>query len=519
MGVVFRAEDIRLGRSVGIKLVSTDVLPDSTAAERFWREARAVSALNHPNICTIFDVGEAGGHPYLVMELLEGATLKDRIASRPVPAPDLIRWTRQIASGLDAAHAKGIVHRDIKPSNIFITSDSPAGAGASALAPGQAKILDFGLAKHGPVSSSDLSVTAVALTQAGMTLGTVNYMSPEQVRAETIDHRSDIFSLGAVLYEMITGRMAFPGGVGEAFAAILKGEPAPPDDPRLATVIRRALNKDRNERYQSAGALAVAVEDALRNADAVPAARTTWLTRRTLLYGSVATGVLAVGGVAASRLLRFAGDPSAARTLAVVLIENLTGDASLDWMDRGLSELLTAALAQSNAVAVLSTERVRSASAHRFGGARTVSADQAHDVAAEARADVFASGSLFKIGSGFRLNLRAQETTTGRLLYAGAVEGLIRARSSLRANDSYLSRTRASSRRWRCGSMNESKKPPSFWTRQSWRRPKIRNCAEAWRYQPRCWGAIVRASRPRTSPSASTRTRRTPICSGRTSTT
>jgi len=423
MGVVFRAEDTRLGRRVAIKLVSAEVLPDAEAIDRFWQEARAASALHHPNICTIFDVGEVDGHPYLVMELLEGATLKHRIGGKPVSPHDMVQWGQQIASGLNAAHAKGIVHRDIKPANIFITPHDQTGAGASGLLASQAKILDFGLAKRVPWAAAESTgSTATALTQAGMTLGTVNYMSPEQVRAENIDHRSDIFSFGAVLYEMATGNMAFPGNAPEAFAGILNRDPPPVADARLAAVIDRALKKNRIERYQSAVEVATALEGVWHGGGATRPEKTTRLTRRTLLYGVGVTSVVVLAGGAALKLGLFDGGTTG-RTLAVVLIENLTGDTSLDWMDRGLCELLTAALAQSNTLPVLSTERVRSAAAHRFSGVAQLTAAQAHDVATEARADVFASGTLFKQGSGFRLNLRAQETTSGRLIYTGSLEG------------------------------------------------------------------------------------------------
>jgi eukaryotic-like serine/threonine-protein kinase len=358
MGVVYEAEDIRLGRHVALKFIPEHLAKDQRSLERFTREARAASQLNHPNICTIHDIDDNNGHPFIVMEKLEGESLKQRIHGKAIELDDLLDIAVQVADALAASHAKGIVHRDIKPANIFLTPN------------GQVKILDFGLAKlakDGSVGTSTDSSLEESLTQVGVIPGTAVYMSPEQARSEVLDARSDIFSFGVVLFEMATGKKPFTGSnVVTTLHAVMNSKPASPRSinpavpAELEAIIGKAMEKDRNQRYPNAAEMKAdlvrlkkgtdpTLRSGLRQVTGLHAVPHTFqkpsLKLRWILLGVAALLLAAVAAVGAWFLKhRMSTVEASSRTIAVLPLQNINNDAESEFLRFALADEISNAL-------------------------------------------------------------------------------------------------------------------------------------------------------------------------------
>ena len=417
MGEVYRARDPRLDRVVAIKVLPAAVSTDPDRLKRFEQEARAASALNHPNILAIFDFGTHGSEPYVVSELLDGETLRDRLAGGPLPARKATDYATQIAEGLAAAQERGIVHRDLKPENLFVTVD------------GRIKILDFGLAKLRQSEISGVSLTQAPTlaveTEAGVVMGTVGYMSPEQVRGRIADPRSDIFAFGAVLYEMLTGRRAFQGATrADTLSATLTGEPefggAHPDvSPALQRIVRRCLEKNPHERFQSARDLAFALRESStastasqRIASPAPRSRPVlWLGLLGLAAALAALFALNVGGLR-ERLLVASG-PARIQSLAVLPLENLSRDPEQEYFADGMTEELIANISQISALRVISRTSVMG-----YKGAKK----PLPEIARALNVESLIEGSILRSGERVRITVQLIEAKSDKHLWAKSYE-------------------------------------------------------------------------------------------------
>jgi len=425
MGVVYEAEDLKLGRHVALKFIPENLTGDSKSMERFTREARAASLLNHPNICTIHGIEDNHGHPFIVMEKLEGESLKQAISGHPLPTEKLLDISIQVADALTASHAKGIVHRDIKPANIFLTPS------------GQVKVLDFGLAKlvHNVGTDSDGIAADNSLTAVGVIPGTAVYMSPEQARSEEIDFRSDLFSFGVVMYEMATGKKPFSGKNSlMTLDAVLHDKPVPPGElnPKVPVemegIIGKAMEKDRRDRYQSAVQMKADLQQLKRENESGQLKSSFHPTKLRvasktfgragsrwqfwLLLGTLALLVTVLASVAAYWLKhRAVASAELQNSIAVLPLQNMSADSSLDYLRFALADELTSVLTYSRSL------EVRPSSVTR----KYVEVDMdPHKAGQELHVGRLLTGHFILQGENLTVTLEAIEVGSNRLLWQGS---------------------------------------------------------------------------------------------------